>query len=104
MAGFYLNTGYFFHGLFEFVPENLELAARYGYVKEPNAEKDVDGVRVANPNIDNEREEYTAAINYFFAGHKNKLTLDYSYLTLDDGLAGIDDDANRIRLQWDVSF
>jgi hypothetical protein len=33
-----------------------------------------------------------------------ELTLDYSYLTIDDGLLNVDDDANRIRFQWDVSF
>jgi hypothetical protein len=25
-------------------------------------------------------------------------------LTVDDGFTGIDDDASRIRFQWDVSF
>jgi phosphate-selective porin OprO/OprP len=54
--------------------------------------------------FDNEREEYTLAANWFFAGHNNKLTLDYSYLTLDDGLTGIDNSESRIRFQWDVSF
>ena len=95
LTGFYFESGYFFHGLLDWVPEKLELAGRYAYVKEPN-ETDI--------SIDNERGEYSAVVNYFFVGHRNKLSLDYSYLTLDDGLAGVDVSDNRVRLQWDVSF
>ena len=95
LTGGYLQTGYFFNNVFPVIPAPLELAVRYAFVTEPN---EVDRM------FDNEREEITLAANWFFAGHNNKLTLDYSYLTVDDGLTGIDDDANRIRLQWDVSF
>ena len=95
LTGFYFESGYFFHGLLDWVPEKLELAGRYAYVKEPN-ETDI--------SIDNERGEYSAVINYFFFEHRNKLTLDYSYLTLDDGLVNVDVSDNRVRLQWDVSF
>ena len=34
----------------------------------------------------------------------NKITLDYSYLTLDDDLLGTDVSDGRVRLQWDISF
>ena len=95
LEGAYVQTGYFFHGLLSFVPEPLELAVRYAFVEEPNE---------TDRAIDNEREEYSVAANWFFSGHNNKLTLDYSYLTLEDGLAKVDDSANRVRLQWDVSF
>ncbi len=95
LTGGYLQTGYFFNNVFPVIPAPLELAVRYAFVEEPN---EVDRL------FDNEREELTLAANWFFAGHNNKLTLDYSYLTVDDGFTGIDDDANRIRFQWDVSF
>jgi phosphate-selective porin len=95
LTGGYLQSGYFFHNLIEAVPAPLELAVRYAFVEEPN---EIDRL------FDNEREEYTLAANWFFAGHNNKLTLDFSHLTLDDGLSRIDDSANRIRFQWDVSF
>jgi phosphate-selective porin OprO and OprP len=95
LTGFYLQSGYFFHGLFDSLPEKLELAGRYAYVKEPNE---------TQLRINNKRKEYTAAVNYFYAGHRNKVTVDISHLTLDDGLAGLDADENRIRFQWDVSF
>jgi phosphate-selective porin len=95
LTGGYLQTGYFFHNLIDAVPAPLELAVRYAFVEEPN---EVDRT------FDNEREEFTLGANWFFAGHNNKLTLDYSFLKVDDGFTGIDEDANRIRFQWDVSF
>ncbi len=95
LTGGYLQTGYFFHNLIDAVPAPLELALRYAFVEEPN---EVDRT------FDNEREEFTLGANWFFAGHNNKLTLDYSFLTVDDGFTGIDEDTNRIRFQWDVSF
>ena len=95
LTGGYLQTGYFFHNIIDAVPAPLELAVRYAFVEEPN---EVDRT------FENEREEFTLGANWFFAGHNNKLTVDYSFLTVDDGFTGIDDDANRIRFQWDVSF
>ncbi len=43
------------------------------------------------------------AANWFFAGHDNKRTFDYSRLTLDqrEGPRLVD---HRIRAQWDISF
>lgn len=94
-TGAYAQAGYFFHNLFPFVPEPLELAFRYAFVKEPNA---------TDRAQDNRREEFTGAMNWFFAGHNNKLTLDFSHLTLDDGRTNQDVDDQRVRFQWDVSF
>ncbi|MFK7740413.1 MAG: porin [Planctomycetota bacterium] len=95
LYGLYSQFGYFFHETFETFPEELELAARYAWVREPN-----EMVRA----IDNERQEFTIAANWFIAGHNNKITLDYSYLTLDDNVLGSDKSGNRVRLQWDISF
>lgn len=95
LTGLYAQAGYFFHNLFPAWPAPLELAARYAYVDEPNQ---LDRVFV------NTRKEYTLGANWFFAGHNNKLSLDYSHLTLDDGLLGRDLAENRLRLQWDISF
>ena len=77
------------------VPEELELAFRYAFVDEP----DSSSIREVN-----NREEYTFAANYFIAGHSNKITLDYSYLTLDDASDKRSYNDNRVRLQWDISF
>ncbi|MFT7288650.1 MAG: phosphate-selective porin OprO/OprP [Halieaceae bacterium] len=95
LTGLYAQAGYFFHKLIPAWPAPLELAARYAYVDEPN---ELDRL------YSNTRKEYTLGANWFFAGHNNKLTLDYSHLTLDDGLLGLDDSENRLRLQWDISF
>ena len=53
---------------------------------------------------DNNRQEFTAVANWFFAGHNNKITLDYSYLTLHDEMLSRNASDNRFRLQWDISF
>jgi phosphate-selective porin len=95
LTGFYLQTGYFFHNLIEAFPAPLELAARYAYVSEPNK---------AVRSIYNEREEFSLGANWFFSGHSNKITVDFSHLTLDDGLLESTHSENRFRVQWDVSF
>lgn len=95
LTGAYFQAGYFFHNVLEFVPAPLEFAARWAYVEEPNE---------TNRDIYNERKEYTLGANWFFSGHNNKLTLDFSRLTLNDRLVSQNDSENRIRLQWDVSF
>jgi len=64
---------------------------------------------VSEPNksvrsIYNEREEFSLGANWFFSGHSNKITVDLSRLTLDDGLLGSNYSENRFRIQWDVSF
>lgn len=95
LRGSYAQVGYFFHNLIPVVPKPLELAFRYAFVDEPN-ENDL--------NSENTRREYTAAANWFFAGHRNKVTVDYSHLTLDDGFFNRDVKDDRVRVQWDVSF
>jgi phosphate-selective porin len=95
LTGAYLQAGYFFHNIMPSIPAPLEFAARYAYVEEPNE---------IDRSVYNERTEYSLGANWFFNGHNNKLTLDYSHLMIDDGLSGLDDSLDRIRLQWDVSF
>ena len=77
------------------MPEELELAFRYAFVKEPN------GVDIL---FENTRQEYTAAANWFFWGHNNKITLDYSRLKLEDQRVKRHVSDDRVRLQWDISF
>ena len=95
LTGGYVQAGYFFHHLFPRIPAPLEFAVRYAAVDEPNA---VDRA------FENQRREFTLGANWFFDGHNNKLTLDLSRLSVDDGLVNLDDSGNRVRLQWDVSF
>jgi hypothetical protein len=93
--GVYAQTGYFFNEIFDFVPEELELAFRYGLVREANE---------TNRLKTNSRNEYTVAANWFFWGHNNKITVDYSYLTLDDDVLARNVSDHRSRVQWDISF
>ena len=95
LTGAYVQACYFFNNWIDAFPAPLELAARYAYVEEPNK---------FDRNFYNEREEFTLGANWFFKGHSNKVTLDFSHLTLDDGLLQEKDSENRVRLQWDVSF
>jgi hypothetical protein len=85
--GAYAQVGYFPHALFTFFPRPLEFAYRYAFV-DPNEALRSDVLR-----------EHTVAANWFFASHRNKVTLDYSHLT-QPGFTPED----RVRLQWDVSF
>jgi hypothetical protein len=95
LYGLYAQTGYFFNELFDCVPEELEFGFRYALVREPNE---------LNRLKSNTRQEFTTAANWFFYGHNNKLTLDYSYLTLDDDVLSRNVSDQRVRFQWDVSF
>ena len=97
MFGGYAMAGYFPHYLISAVPKPLEVAFRYSHV-DPNVSEPGDF-----------REEYTVGFNWFFAGHRNKLTLDVSHLTLawPDNNPMVEDKTlseQRVRLQWDVSF
>ncbi len=93
MFGGYFQAGYFPHYLIPFVPKPLEVAFRYSHV-DPNTDRGGDL-----------RQEFTTGLNWFFAGHRNKLTLDASHLTLENETPGLKAyTEQRVRLQWDVSF
>ena len=86
--GAYAQVGYFPHAVLDIIPRPLEFAYRYAFV-------DPAGV-LGNHIV----REHTVAANWFFAGHRNKLTVDYSHLTQEGGFTPND----RVRVQWDVSF
>jgi phosphate-selective porin OprO/OprP len=48
-------------------------------------------------------EELSFAANWFFNGHRSKLTADVSLIDIDDPVTGSENDW-RFRLQWDVSL
>lgn len=91
LHGYYVEAGYFFHQVFEWWPAPLEIAVRNaGY--RPNREAD-----------DTRKRELSGAANWFFKGHKNKLTFECSHFKYDK-TGGIPADQWRFRLQWDVSL
>ena len=90
LTGGYAQAGVFADAWFDAAPEPLEIALRYSRV---DPDKTIVG---------DEEQEWTLAGNWFFNGHRNKLTLDLSYLT--QVIEGVRETSNRIRFQWDVSF
>jgi phosphate-selective porin OprO/OprP len=91
LVGNYFQVGYFFHYLFPKFPKPLEVFARQAFY---DPDTDISG---------NNNFEYSFGLNWFFKGHKNKLTLDYSYL--DFNQFSIEDNTEHmVRIQWDVSI
>jgi len=90
LTGFYAGTGYFFSEYIEWVPEPLELIARYARV------------RPDDPQITPKQTELSFGGNWFFNGHRNKLTLDVTRLRESTDVAS--SAFWGIRLQWDVSI
>ena len=90
-AGAYLQSGYFFHQVLPQFPENLEMVARYA-VFTPDFDK-----------MNKIQEEYSVGVNYFFSGHRNKLTAEVTKFQFDDPVFGLAD-RYRFRMQWDISF
>jgi phosphate-selective porin len=91
MWGNYIQLGYFFHYLWSSVPKPLEAALRYS---------------VLNPDRDewkNIQRELSVAVNWFFKGHLNKLTAEFTFFKFEQDVAEERDDT-RIRLQWDISM
>jgi len=65
LIGNYLQLGYFFNNAFSSFPESLEVFGRQAFY-DPD-------INISKNNI----YEYTIGCNWFFKGHKNKLTLEY---------------------------
>lgn len=90
LFGGYAQAGMFFSEIYESFPEPLEFAIRYARV-DPDSDRSGDT-----------EKEFTLASNWFFNGHRNKLTLDLSHVIRRQ--APETDTSNRIRFQWDWSF
>jgi phosphate-selective porin OprO/OprP len=92
MLGGLVQVGYFPHMLFPGIPKNLEFAGRYAFV-DPNA--------VARDDL---QQEISGVITYFLSGHENKLSLQFSHLMVADPQTERNQAAQRLWLQWDISF
>ena len=91
LEGAYVQMGFFPWAISQKVPRPLELAVRWAFV-DPNRSISRDN-----------RRELTFAANWFFSGHDNKVTADFSRLDLEQAEAPTLGD-HRFRLQWDISF
>ncbi|QOL25232.1 porin [Thalassotalea sp. LPB0316] len=92
LEGYYVQVGFFPNRYFKSMPKELELAARFANV-DPNTDIS-----------DNNLKELTLGANWFFTGHRNKLTFDISRHEIDE--LGFDSTGSetRFRLQHDFSF
>ncbi|MDX6189217.1 porin [Flavobacterium sp. Fl-318] len=91
LRGYYAQAGYFFHTIWPWVPKHLEMAGRHAVYRPDKNFKD------------NLQRESTVAFNYFFKGHKNKLTGEVSYFDFQDSSLQYTG-GWRFRVQWDISL
>ncbi|SFU40098.1 Phosphate-selective porin [Pustulibacterium marinum] len=91
MIGYYAQAGYLAHQALDWWPAPLEIAARYSHY---NPDRSI---------LANNLQEASLAFNWFFKGHRNKLTLECSAFDYETPEMKIDN-RMRFRLQWDVSF
>jgi phosphate-selective porin len=90
LVGGYAQAGVFFSEWVESFPEPLEFALRFARV---DPDRDV---------ASDTEKEFTLGSNWFFNGHRNKLSLDLPHVVRLQ--APETDTSNRVRLQWDWSF
>ncbi|UAB86128.1 porin [Zunongwangia sp. SCSIO 43204] len=90
LNGYYFQAGYLAHQSISWWPKPLEIAARYANY-------------TPNTNLDSNLDELTLAFNWFFKGHRNKLTMEVSEFDLETEDMGIKDEF-RFRIQWDISI
>ena len=91
LKGYYIQAGYFFHNVFNWWPKSLEMAARHAEYRPDNSLKD------------NLQDETTIAFNWFFKGHKNKLSSEVTYFSFQDKTLPLEQ-GWRFRIQWDISL
>lgn len=90
LSGSYVMVGYFPGEAIPAIPSPLELGARWSTLDPDESVNEVDW------------SEVTFAVNWFFSGHDNKVTAEYTLFSADDGIRTRRD--GRWRLQWDVQF
>lgn len=89
LRGYYVQGGYLLNTVFSWWPEPLEIATRYAEL-------------TPDVNESARQKEFAVALNWFFKGHKNKVTVDASRFSLSD--SNQSDDTWRYSLQWNVTL
>lgn len=91
LTGYYLQAGYFFSNILDFVPKPLEVAGIYAHY---------------TPNTDfgySKEQEMGMAFNWFFKEHRNKLTMEVTHFDYESP-ERMEQKEWRFRIQWDISF
>jgi len=87
ITGGYLQAGYFPSQRWESWPQPLEFAIRFAKVKLDDSQRGT-------------HKETSIVMNWFFSGHNNKISIDYSF-GKDNTNFGDQEDYHITRLQWD---
>jgi phosphate-selective porin len=90
LAGGYAQLGSFLNEWWPAVPAAFELVGRFALI---------------DPDLDlasDLQQEWTLGLNWFFNGHRNKLSMDVSWLDYEE--PGARASETRVRLQWEVSI
>jgi len=91
LVGNYFQIGYFLKRIIPWMPRFTELAFRYAFY---------------NPDLNRENsteQEIGVAVNHFFNGHRNKLTVEFTNFIFDSNSFNTVD-GSRFRVQWDISL
>ena len=91
MRGAVVQAGYFPSEIWRAIPRQLEVGARKAFV-DPDSSVSC-----------NRQREIAFVANWFFEGHRNKLTFDVSRYAL-SRTAAANLDVTQIRAQWDYTF
>jgi phosphate-selective porin OprO/OprP len=91
LMGNYVQFGYFFNNIWSIIPKDVEIAFRHAILN-PNRN-----------NANNLRNEFTLNLNWFLAGHRNKISAEVSVFDFQE-TPDEKQDGFRYRLQWDVSL
>ncbi|HEY5823283.1 MAG TPA: porin [Cyclobacteriaceae bacterium] len=91
LRGYYVQGGYFVHQSLSWWPQPLELAVRHAAYYPNTKIKEQQGT------------ETSMAMNWFFSGHKNKLTTEVNYFNYEN-IENYPAEEWRLRLQWEISF
>lgn len=91
LDGYYIQSGYLLNNVWQWWPKPLEVVGRYATYTSQQAEED------------RKNEEHSVGLNWYFAGHNNKLSLDYTQFDL-HALNAEQFSDSRFRVQWDFTF
>lgn len=91
MQGNYVQLGYFFGEVVDFIPSELEFAVRHAWY-DPGRDSSTDDQR-----------EFSLVANWFFDGHRNKLTASSTWIEYEIDADSTNEDW-RVQVQWDVSL
>ncbi|WP_394176715.1 porin [Thalassotalea litorea] len=90
MRGYYLQAGLILAGWWDTIPPEFEITGRFSDLTPDTA------------NSSYGQSEWLLGMNWYFFGHRNKVTTDFGQFSIDERDRSYDD--TRFRVQYDLSF